>query len=419
MAKNTPINLSKSNIQRAYSLVVAASNSSANGIALADYVCDGTADDVQINAAITALSSAGGEVHLLEGTYNIAATINMANKIKLSGCGDGTILKLIASAGTMNVITSASVGSIEICNLQIDGNKTNNSAGNQYGINITGNYVKIHDTYIHDFRTAGISTTSAIGGSIDNNIIADITVYGLYITSSYTSISSNTIKSCANTGIYVSSPHPYVSYTTIANNVLLENANGINAYDQSVTGNYVKFTTLTSGVGILGSTIRDNNIVGYQTGISGSASAVSGNSIVSGENGIIVSGSETGSVSCNTISLSSATTQIGIDVNASYYNISGNRIALSTSSTKIGIKNQASYNIIQGNVITPYGGTAVLITATGGSVVVSDNLSYNVGTVIDNSAGATYVRANDNTGYSAGTMTSGTVTATAGNTDMV
>ncbi len=53
-------------------LVVAASGSGITG----DYTCDGTADEVQINAALTALrSGAGGTVLLTAGTYNLAAPI--------------------------------------------------------------------------------------------------------------------------------------------------------------------------------------------------------------------------------------------------------------------------------------------------------------------------------------------------------
>lgn len=54
-------------------LVVAASDS---GIASADYVCDGTADDVQINAAMAVLKAGdGGTVLLTAGTFNLAAPI--------------------------------------------------------------------------------------------------------------------------------------------------------------------------------------------------------------------------------------------------------------------------------------------------------------------------------------------------------
>jgi parallel beta-helix repeat protein len=43
----------------------------------ADWVCDGTADDVEIQGAIDSLSSNGGEIVLLPGTFDIAATIKV------------------------------------------------------------------------------------------------------------------------------------------------------------------------------------------------------------------------------------------------------------------------------------------------------------------------------------------------------
>ena len=43
-----------------------------------DYLCDGTADDVEINAAIQALPETGGEIVILDGTYSITATITVS-----------------------------------------------------------------------------------------------------------------------------------------------------------------------------------------------------------------------------------------------------------------------------------------------------------------------------------------------------
>lgn len=59
----------------------------------ADYICDGAADDVQINAAIAACTN-GGRIVLLEGTYDIQATIDLdIAGITLQGQGWNTILK--------------------------------------------------------------------------------------------------------------------------------------------------------------------------------------------------------------------------------------------------------------------------------------------------------------------------------------
>jgi len=58
-----------------------------------DYLCDGTDDQVEINAAITALPSTGGEVVILDGVYNISAQIKInKGNTKLSGNYGSTIL---------------------------------------------------------------------------------------------------------------------------------------------------------------------------------------------------------------------------------------------------------------------------------------------------------------------------------------
>lgn len=59
-----------------------------------DYLCDGTDDQAEINAALAALPAGGGEVRLLDGTYHLSGAITAANgAVKLSGCGKSTILE--------------------------------------------------------------------------------------------------------------------------------------------------------------------------------------------------------------------------------------------------------------------------------------------------------------------------------------
>jgi hypothetical protein len=71
----------------------------------ADYYCDGTADDVEINAAIVYMAGkGGGTVQLTEGTFNLAASINLSNNICLAGMGNGTIL--YTTAQTFDAISS-------------------------------------------------------------------------------------------------------------------------------------------------------------------------------------------------------------------------------------------------------------------------------------------------------------------------
>lgn len=74
----------------------------------ADYVCDGTADDVELQAAIDALNAAGGGVlQLLPGTYNIAASFGGAtagqySNLVIKGAGrNATILKAASAVAVI------------------------------------------------------------------------------------------------------------------------------------------------------------------------------------------------------------------------------------------------------------------------------------------------------------------------------
>lgn len=81
-------------IVRSVTYVVAANNSPTHLKAMADYVCDGTADEVQVQAAITAGLASGVPftIVLLPGSYDFASTVSInANGFnhlyKISGYG--------------------------------------------------------------------------------------------------------------------------------------------------------------------------------------------------------------------------------------------------------------------------------------------------------------------------------------------
>ena len=77
---------------QAPTIIVAASNSHNTGSA--DYVCDGVADQVEIQTAIDALPSDGGHIHLLEGIYHTTSAITIANSnVGITGAGFSTIIQ--------------------------------------------------------------------------------------------------------------------------------------------------------------------------------------------------------------------------------------------------------------------------------------------------------------------------------------
>ena len=112
----------------AATIFVAASDASAASIAAAlpQYRCDGTADDVQIQAAITALPAGGGKVVLSEGTFNIAAVISLLSNTWLQGQGRATILKRPDSVDA-NFLYGTSVTNVTLSDFLINGNLAGNS----------------------------------------------------------------------------------------------------------------------------------------------------------------------------------------------------------------------------------------------------------------------------------------------------
>ena len=78
-------------ISKSADIVIAAYDAPDNWKAGADYVCDGKADDVEINAAINALGSNGGKILLSTGTFYITSSIQFSSKyVALQGMGAST-----------------------------------------------------------------------------------------------------------------------------------------------------------------------------------------------------------------------------------------------------------------------------------------------------------------------------------------
>lgn len=117
-------------------ITVAAFNSTAEARATADFVCDGVNDQVEINAAISALGGQPGSVLLRDGNYNLGASTATAaivlphSNITLRGESWATQLRLQDNAD-VNMIRSVGNGlsGIVIETMSLDGNANNNSYG--------------------------------------------------------------------------------------------------------------------------------------------------------------------------------------------------------------------------------------------------------------------------------------------------
>lgn len=136
--------------------LVAASDGAAADIEKAKYTCDGTADEVQINGAISEVSAAGGGVvELSAGNYEVAETILLRDNVTLQGAGMGaTVIKLADGALTAVIANSGWAGTgdadVAVRDLSIDGNRGADSANNDPDDFTTGS--------VYDSGTGNIGT---------------------------------------------------------------------------------------------------------------------------------------------------------------------------------------------------------------------------------------------------------------------
>lgn len=288
-----------------------------------DYLCDGTADDVEINAAIQALPSTGGEIVILDGTYNITAAIAMnKDNVKLSGNGAATILKRMwGSLGTQGVITiSAPNGGCCVENLCVDGNKETYTGGDNQGI----------------FLNSSSGSNNIIKGNICNNN--------------------------SGNGIFAAS-----SDCTVADNICNDNSRGINLTGDiyNVVGNVCNYNS-TCGIYFNGD---DGNVVGNvcngNTGYgihsaSGRYASIIGNTCNdNSSNGMHLYGIQSCAVTGNACASNAVN---GILLTAGYYNaISGNLCNVNGSSGIIQSGN-SSRNTITGNACYGNGTDGIYIS---------------------------------------------------------
>lgn len=200
-----------------------------------DYLCDGTADDVEINAAIQALPSTGGEIVILDGTYNISDTITVnKNNVALSGNRAATIL--LRSASFQNIVLLSSVTGCIVKNIAINGNKddyTNNSVS----VYLDSSNSNIISGVICYNNNSGVSLSNSseniIFGNRCNSNVAGIKL----INSSSNTIVSNTCISNYYYGISMANGN---NDNTIIGNTCNNSYAGVNFSNSSnntVTGN--------------------------------------------------------------------------------------------------------------------------------------------------------------------------------------
>lgn len=150
------------------SYVVAASDSTSDLQDRADFLCDGTNDEEQINAAL----AAGKSVELSEGTFNIGAAIvlSVANQV-LKGQGNNTQL-ILASEANVNVIEITAAAKVK--DLYIDGGMANQST-TAHGVLVNADNASVENCTIKNTRNDNISVNSNCDDVVIRNNILDTT----------------------------------------------------------------------------------------------------------------------------------------------------------------------------------------------------------------------------------------------------
>ncbi len=128
-------------------VVIAASDTLPANIKFsADYICSGTNDQNTIKSAINSLSDNGGKIILLNGTYNITGSINIAKpNIFIEGMGNSTIFSIVHTTSMTSLKVFTVDGSVAdnftIKNLSFNMTSLNNTAYKSYFISVTNELV--------------------------------------------------------------------------------------------------------------------------------------------------------------------------------------------------------------------------------------------------------------------------------------
>lgn len=352
-------------VSQGVTFTVAASDSTVAGIAQADYTCDGTADEVQISAAIVALPATGGHVKLLEGTYELSAGIDIDSDTMLTGSGFGSVLQYSANTADDFITVADNSTRVVIGDMQFvvapavahtgHGINSTNTGVAQWHTYYNLNFLRVQDAiYGQSFSdstiygvtadetynyavymnggaaltigncffkgsnkvgTAGIYVTTYTELTIHGNCIAGMDDEGLEIVSStVATVTGNTIMSCGPSAANGALTLNNVDRSTVAGNVVANNDHRgvymVNCNSTSFSDNAVYDSddagleiATSTGLAVTGNSIFTSGPAAYSMYLNNTdESSVSGNTIVTSDyRGVFMSNCNSLSFTDNTI----------------------------------------------------------------------------------------------------------------------
>lgn len=173
-----------------------------------DYLCDGIADEVEINKAIQDLPSGGGEIVILDGTYNLSSTV-LVNKSNTAIKGNGKSSRIFAD----KVMICVSIRACE--NITVENLFVNSIENIQPGIWVyQSKYVIVASNSI-EFSRNGVQIQDSSNCIVCNNMIRECNNGVNVIDSSNCIVSSNIIESGALNGVYSAGQNNIISCNII------------------------------------------------------------------------------------------------------------------------------------------------------------------------------------------------------------
>jgi hypothetical protein len=357
------------------------------------YVCDGVADNVEIQAAIDALPAGGGKVVLSEGQFNIAASISISKSYTTlmgagghydinADAGGGTILALNNNVNDDVIKLASNIDCIRITDLVVNGNAANQTAGRGIDGSGTGTgFLRVERVAIYRTKEVGIMGTAQGGDAVVDCLVRQAGTlgidsggptlymagcfftgcsYGGRIYSYEASVVGCTFDDCSHEGLILSQAHITVTGSRFINN----------------RGRNIEIAGGFKGVVVVG------NIIQLRPGTA-TAYGIFMNLTVA-DIGILVEG--------NTIDCDAGTngTSAGIYVTSSvastqYIKIRGNHIEGFSGAGGVGI-NIASANILAAEI---EGNTIENCTSPIANSGTSTKIARNQGYVTENSGTAT------------------------------
>lgn len=267
-----------------------------------DYLCTGTSDQSIFNTAINNLPTTGGEIIILDGTYNFSAPLNIQKgNVVLKGNGNSTIFKRQFNASSYYPDTSLGILGIfgdncAVSFILIDGNKSQFSSENNSGIVVSN-------------ADSCVIQCCAILNVSGNGIYTNQTCKG-------TTVSSCFISNC-NSGVLVGGAG--CTGQIISNSFISQCDIGCVAGGE---------TTLT------GNSLKNNTTVGIEFNITSNCGCASGNYI------------------------SSPSSAVGINIQSQSISVCGNVVVGSTSAN-VQISAAGTNSLVSSNVLNDLSGINV------------------------------------------------------------